>query len=403
MDTSKKINDRTELGVGMLGYAFMGKAHTNAFLRFPFFFLETSAAIPKLVAICGRSKPEVSKAASRYGYSRYYTDWRKLVQDEQVDVVDNGLPNNLHAQPCIEAAENGKHLICEKPLGMNSKQSRSMLEAAERAHVKHMVAFNYRFVPAIILAKQLIGEGQIGRVLEFRAAYLQEWIMDESFPLVWRLRKSSAGSGVLGDLGSHMIDLARFLVGEVDSTVGLKETFVKQRPLLADKSPATRRSGEKKAMTSARKGRVDVDDIFIALLRFMSGAVGSVEGSRFAAGRKNFARVEIHGSEGSLLFNLERLNELQFYTNRDREDRRGFRTISVTEPVHPFMKSWWPPGHVLGWEHTLVHEMYHFFNAVARDEPIDPSGATFRDGLRVDQILESISKSAESGRWERAI
>jgi predicted dehydrogenase len=378
---------RIKIGVGMLGYAFMGKAHTNAFLQFPFIFPDSP--IPELSAIAGRSEPALKEAARRFGYERWYANWRELLKDDRVQVVDNGLPNYMHEEPCVETAELGKHIICEKPLGRNAEESERMYHAVKRAGIKHMVGYNYRFIPAIRLAKQLIEDGQIGKVIEFRAAYLQDWIMDPSFPLVWRLQKSKAGSGVLGDLGTHTIDLARFLVGDIQSTVGLTETFVTDRPVTNE-----RKSSSKKI------GKVDVDDAFIALLKFKSGQIGSVEASRFCAGRKNFQRIEIHGLEGSLSFNLERLNELEFYSSRDGEAQRGFRTISVTEPIHPYYKNWWPPGHVLGWEHAMVHEMYHFFTAVAEDKPVEPMGATFYDGLMADRVTDAISRSTISGRWE---
>jgi predicted dehydrogenase len=388
---------RKKLGVGMLGYAFMGKAHTNAFRQIPFFFPDSP--IPRLVAISGRSESRVRDVATRYGYERYYTDWHELVNDDEIDVLDNGLPNNFHKEPCILAAEKGKNIICEKPLGLNVKESEEMLRAVKKAGVKHMVGYNYRFLPAIRLAKELIDQGYIGKILQFRAAYLQEWIMNPDFPLVWRLKRSEAGSGVLGDLGSHVIDLARFLVGNVDSTVSMMKTFIEKRLAVSNSSEEiTSLKSNKK--TGAKTGKVDVDDAFIALVKFNSGSIGSIEASRFCAGRKNFSRIEVHGSEGSLSFNLERLNELQVYSNRDLDDRRGFKTISVTESIHPYYKHWWPQGHVLGWEHTFIHEMYHFFSAVEKDKPIDPWGATFYDGLAVDKIIGAIVKSTETSRWE---
>ena len=383
---SDSSSQRKRIGTGMLGYAFMGKAHTNAFIQFPFIF--PNSPIPSLSAIAGRSESAVKEAAKNFGYEKYYTDWHKVVKDDSVQVVDNGLPNNLHEDPCIEAAELGKDLICEKPLGRNAKESERMLRAARKAGIKHMVGYNYRFIPAIRLAKQLIDDGSIGKVLEFRAAYLQDWIMDPNFPLVWRLRKSIAGSGVLGDLGTHVIDLGRFLVGDIDSTVGMTKTFIEERPL------------PENGLGENKTGKVDVDDAFIALLRFKSGVIGSVEASRFCAGRKNFQRIEIHGTEGSLSFNLERLNELDYYSNKDGQEKRGFRTISATEPVHAYAKNWWPSGHVLGWEHPMVHEMYHFFTAVAEDKPIEPWGATFYDGLMADKVTDAISRSTLTGKWE---
>jgi len=386
---------RDRIGIGMLGYAFMGKAHSNAFRQAPFFFPDSPIA--KLVAICGRSDSKVQEIASRYSYRRYYTDWQRMIMDKDVQIVDNGLPNNFHLKPCVLAAELGKHLICEKPLGMNALESKEMVRSVRKAGVKHMVGYNYRFIPAIILARKMISDGDIGKILQFRAAYLQEWIMGADFPMVWRLRRSTAGSGVLGDLGSHIIDLARYLVGDIESTVGIMKTFIKKRPIVEGE----KLSSSARAPAKNKLGTVDVDDAFIALLKFRSGVIGSAEASRFCAGRKNFQRIEVHGTEGSISFNLERLNELEVYSNRDAMDRRGFRRISVTEAVHPYYKNWWPHGHVLGWEHTFIHEMYHFLKAVSKDENVGPQGATFEDGLAVDLVMDAISKSAESGMWEK--
>ncbi|MDG6899411.1 MAG: Gfo/Idh/MocA family oxidoreductase [Nitrososphaerota archaeon] len=368
----------------MLGYSFMGKAHSNAYARMPVFFYPPPAR-PRLVAIAGRTEGKVKEAAVRFGFQRYYTDWNKLVADPEVEVVDNGLPNDMHLGPCVEAAERGKHILCEKPLGRNPGESQAMLRAAEKAGVKHMVAFNYRFVPAVRLAKQFIDEGYIGKVLQFRAAYLQDWAMDPDVPRTWRFRKESAGSGALGDLGAHIIDLSRFLVGEIGATVGIAKTFTGARPLPGDPT---------------KKGEVDVDDAFVALVKFTGGAVGSLEASRFCAGRRNFQRIEIHGTEGSIGFNLERLNELEVYSNREQSDRRGFKTILVTEADHPFVGKWWPRGHIIGWEHAMVHEVYHFFDVIARDGRVAPWGATFYDGLRADEVIEAVQKSISSQRWE---
>ncbi|GBC70377.1 Glucose--fructose oxidoreductase [Candidatus Calditenuaceae archaeon HR02] len=374
-----------DIGVGMLGYAFMGKAHSNAFIKMPR-MMQQVPAIPKLVAIYGRTESQVKAAAERFGYARYYTDWRKVIQDAEVELVDNGLPNNLHKDPCIEAAERGKHILCEKPLAMNAKEAEEMYRAVEKAGVKHMVAFNYRFVPAIVLAKQLIERGVIGRVLQFRGAYLQDWIMDPSFPLVWRLRREVAGSGALGDLGSHVFDLARYLVGEIEAVMGMAKTFIEERPLPENPS---------------QRGRVTVDDAFISLVKFKNGAIGSVEATRFGAGCKNLLRVEIHGSEGTLVFNLERLNELELFERRGDAETQGYRRILVTEQAHPYIANWWPPGHIIGWEHTFVHEIHHFIDCIVNDKPVAPMGATFLDGLRNNQILDAVLRSAETGRWEQ--
>jgi len=372
-----------EIGVGMLGYAFMGKAHSNAYLKMPVFFYPPPAK-PKLVAICGRTEAKVAEAARRYGYETYYTEWKDLMKDKRIELVDNGLPNNEHHDPCIAAAEAGKNVLCEKPLAMNVKEAQEMYKAVEKAKVKHMVGFNYRFVPAIRLAKKLIDEGYIGKILQFRGVYLQEWIMDPTFSLVWRLQKKICGSGALGDLGAHVLDLARFLVGDLASLCGMTKTFIEERPLPEDPT---------------KKGKVDVDDAFIALLRFQNGAIGSVEATRFAAGRKNYERIEIHGTEGSLVFNLERFNELEVYSKRDPEDRMGFRNILVTESVHPFMEHWWPHGHIIGWEHTFVHEVHHLIDCIVNDKAVAPMGATFQDGLKCQEILDAVVKSSEKGRW----
>ena len=379
---AEKPKEIREIGVGVMGYAFMGKAHSNGYMRMPVFFYPPPAK-PRLVAICGRTEEAVAEAARRYGYEAYCTDWRKLMGDNRIELVDNCLPNNEHAAPCIAAAEAGKHVLCEKPLAMSVNEAREMYDAAEKAGVKHMTAFNYRFVPAIRLAKKLVDEGYIGKILQFRAVYLQEWIMDPDFPLVWRLRKSLCASGVLGDLGAHIIDLARFLVGDLSSVSAITETFIKERPLPEDPT---------------KKGRVDVDDAFIAIARFKNGAIGSLESSRFCAGRKNFQRVEVHGTEGSIHFNLERLNELDVYSKKDPEDRMGFRNILVTETVHPFMEHWWPQGHIIGWEHTFVHEIHHFINCIINDKPVAPIAASFHDGLKCQEVLGAIIESAEKGR-----
>lgn len=380
---AKTFKEIREIGVGMLGYSFMGKAHTNGYLKMPIFFYPPPAK-PKLVAICGRTEEGVAEAARRYGYEKYYTDWHDLIRDDEVELVDNGLPNNMHAAPSISAAEDGKNILCEKPLAMNAEEAQRMYQAVEKAGVKHMVGFNYRFVPALSLARKLIAEGYLGEVLQFRAVYLQEWIMDPTFPLVWRLRSDVAASGALGDLGAHILDQARFLIGDLESVCGMTETFIDERPLPED---------------STRKGKVDVDDAFIAMLRFKNGAIGSVEASRFCAGRKNFQRIEVHGTEGSIEFNLERLNELNVYSRKDEDDKQGFRNILVTETVHPYMEQWWPQGHIIGWEHTFVHEVHHMIDCIVNDKPVDPLGATFYDGLKCQEILDAIIQSSEKGRW----
>jgi len=372
-----------EIGIGMLGYAFMGKAHSHAWRDIPLFFWPPPA-MPKLVIIYGRHEDRVKEAMLRYGYKRYTTNWRDVIRDAEVEIVDNGLPNHMHKDPCIEAIEAGKHVVCEKPLARNAEEAREMYEAAKRAKVKTMCAFNYRFVPAVRLAKDLIEKGFLGKIYHFRARYLQDWIVDPTFPLVWRLRKEIAGSGPLGDLGSHIIDLARFLIGEIKSVTSAMRTFIGERPLPEDPS---------------RRGKVTVEDAFVATIEFENGAIGTLEASRFATGRKNYNTFEINGEKGSIEFNLERLNELRIYWREEPvKEIAGWHEVIVTESEHPFIKAYWPPGHIIGWEHTFVNELYHFLDCVINDKSIAPYGATFEDGYKCAVVCDAIIKAAEEGK-----
>lgn len=371
-----------EIGVGMLGYAFMGKAHSNAFKKIPY-MMYPPPAIPKLVAICGRNEEATRAAAVRFGYERYYTDWRALVEDEAVQLFDNGGPNDTHAEPCIAAAQAGKHILCEKPLARTAEEAKTMLDAVQKAGIKHMVAFNYRFVPAVRQMRLLIESGALGRIYHFRAVYLQEWIMPHyNMPMIWRLNKQVAGSGALGDLGAHIIDLGRYLVGEIESVSAMTRTFIKERP-----------------WPDGTMGTVDVDDAFAAVVSFENGALGTVEATRFAAGRKNSNVIEINGEKGSLRFNLERLNELEVYWVDDEpKETRGFHQVLVSEPYHPWWENWWPQGHIIGWEHTFVHEITHLLDCIVNDKPVAPVGADFEDGYRCAVICDAILESAETKR-----
>jgi predicted dehydrogenase len=364
------------IGIGMLGYAFMGKAHANGYKKLPYIFYPPVAR-PVLVGIAGRNAEAVQTAAARYGFARAVTDWQELVADPAIQVFDNCGPNNLHAEPTIAAARAGKHVFCEKPLGRTAAESRAMRDAAEAAGVKHMCAFNYRFVPAVRQARLLIEQGLLGEIRHFRARYLQEWIADPGAGMVWRMDKEIAGSGALGDLGAHSIDLARFLVGEPARVMGLTKTFVPTRP----------------------GGTVTVDDAFEAVVEFENGAVGTLEASRFCRGRKNHHTFEINGSKGTIVFNLERLNELEVYLN-DTEPREanGFRNVLVSESFHPFWDKWWPQGHIIGWEHTFVHEIQHFLEAIVTGADVAPYGATFEDGYRAAVICDAILQSSQEGR-----
>jgi predicted dehydrogenase len=384
MAGARAEGEAPEVGVGMLGYAFMGKAHTNAFKKIPY-MVYPPPAIPRLAAIAGRDEAAVAEAARRYGYARHYTDWRDLLTDDSVQLLDNGGPNDAHAEPSIAAAEAGKHIICEKPLARTGEEARRMLDAVNRAGVKHMVGFNYRFVPAIRQAYNLIQSGALGQIYHFRAVYLQEWIMPHyNTPMIWRLNKALAGSGALGDLGAHIIDLGRFLVGEMKSVSAMTRTFIEERPL-GDGSGGT--------------GRVDVDDAFISCVEFENGAIGTLEATRFAGGRKNYEVLEINGEKGSIRFNLERMNELQvFWVGEQPKETQGFHDVLISEGYHPFWENWWPHGHIIGWEHSFVHELTHLLDCIVNDKDVAPLGATFEDGYRNAVICDAILQSAATRR-----
>ncbi|MCZ0937572.1 MAG: Gfo/Idh/MocA family oxidoreductase [Caldilineaceae bacterium] len=382
MAGARAEGDAPEIGVGMLGYAFMGKAHSHAMLNIAH-MMYPPPAVPKLVGIAGRDEQAVAEAARRYGYDGYYTDWRAMLDNDDIQLFDNGGPNDTHADPCILAAERGKHILCEKPLARTADEAQGMMEAVQKGGVKNMVAFNYRFVPAIRQIRKLVDSGLLGKIYHFRAVYLQEWVMAHyELPMIWRLQKSVAGSGALGDLGAHIIDLARYLVGEVKSVSGMTRTFIEERP-----------------WDDGTMGKVDVDDAFTALLEFDGGAIGTVEASRFAAGRKNGQRLEINAEKASIVFNLERLNELEiFWVGDEPAEAQGFRNVLVSEPFHPWWENWWPQGHMIGWEHTFVHEITHLLDCIVNDGDVSPIGADFVDGYRNAVICDAILESAATGR-----
>ncbi len=372
-----------EIGIGMLGYAFMGRAHTNAFKTLPYMIYPPPAR-PRLVGLCGRDEEKVRQAAVRFGYESHYTDWRRMLENECITLFDNGGPNVAHAEPSIAAAQAGKHVLCEKPLARTAEEAWEMLEAVRSAGVKHMVAFNYRFVPAVRYMRDLIEAGRIGRIYHFRAVYLQDWLLPHyGYPYMWRMNKEASGSGAGGDLGAHIIDLAHYLVGGINSVSAAARTFIETRQV----------SGKNESR------KVDVDNAFVAAVEFESGAIGSIEGSRLAAGRKNYQVVEINGEKGSLRFNLERLNELAVYwVEEEPTGTQGFHRVLMTESEHPWIGNWWPPGHLIGWEHTFIHEMAHLLDAIANDQDVAPDGATFEDGFRANVVTDAILKSAETKR-----
>ncbi|WP_448317293.1 Gfo/Idh/MocA family protein [Streptomyces sp. CO7] len=382
---------RPVLGIGMVGHAFMGAAHSQAWRTVGRVFdlpLE-----PRLAVIGGRDPQAVRAAARRHGWAAAETDWRALIAREDVDLVDICTPGDSHAEIAIAALEAGKHVLCEKPLANSVAEAEAMTAAARAAEERGqiaMVGFNYRRVPAAALAQEMIAAGRLGTLRHVRVVYLQDWLVDPAFPLTWRLRRESAGSGALGDLGSHIVDLAQYLTGDTLAGVSaLTETFVRERPL-----PAASSSGLAVTDASVGRGAVTVDDAAVFTGRFAGGALATFEATRFATGRKNALRIELNGSQGSLAFDLERLNELEYHDHREAAPHAGFRRILVTEPEHPYLDAWWPPGHGLGYEHSFVHQARDLVHAVHTGRPAAP---TFADGLRVQRVLAAVEASAAEG------
>ena len=372
-----------KMGVGMLGYSFMGRAHTNAMLKLPHMMFPPPA-IPELAAVCGRSETSVSEMASRFGYQGYYTDWRDLLEDEDLQLFDNVGPNDVHCEPTIQAAENGLHILCEKPLARTAEEAHRMWEAVKRNHVKGMVGFNYRFVPAVRKARDLIASGALGEIYHFRAMYLQDWSLPHfDVPYLWRFNKEVSGTGALGDF-SHIIDIGHFLLGSrIKSVQASMKTYVPERERADGKGI----------------GVVDVDDAFASVIEFENGALGTLEGTRLASGRKNYHVFEVNGEKGSIAWNLERLNELEVHwAEGEPADSRGFQNVLVTEESDPWIENWWPPGHIIGWEHSFVHEIYHLLDCIVNDKDVGPAGATFEDGYNACVVVDAISESSETGQ-----
>ncbi len=367
-----------EIKVGIVGTQFMGCAHSNAYMDVAKFF--DLPAPPVMQAACDVNAAGLEAFANRFGWQSKETSWEKLIARDDIDLVDICTPNVIHMQIAVAAAKAGKHVICEKPIAINADEAQKMLDAASEAGVRHMTAFNYRRVPAIAFAKQLIEQGKIGRIHHFNAVYYQDWLVDPKFPFVWRHDIKKGGSGAHGDMNAHTVDLARFLVGEIETVCASQQIFVKERPLTGAKGTGT----------------VTADDALYFIARFRDGALGSFIATRFATGRKNFLRFEIFGSEGALAFNLERLNELEYYSRADEGSEQGFKNILVTESSHPFIDRWWPPGHIIGWEHTFIHEVGDMLLAIAADKPVSPD---FHDGLRCQQVLDAACKSAQQQQW----
>ncbi len=382
----------TSLRVGLIGYRFMGKAHSNAWRQAPHFF-PLKAGI-EMHTICGRDAAGVEAARAQFGWKQAATDWRMVVNSPQIDVVDISTPNDSHAEIAIAAAAAGKHILCEKPLAVTLRQCEAMVAAVKKARVVNMVCHNYRRIPALALAKKMIEGDALGRVLHYHARYAQDWPMDPEFPLSWRFQKGISGSGANGDIHSHIIDLARYLVGEFQEVSALMHTFVRERPV---PDPAGKGQGLG-GKAGKRMAKVTVDDAVSCIGRFKSGAVANLEATRFAAGRKNHICVEINGTKGSLFFDFEDMNRLKFFDRTLAPDRQGFRDILVTEPggVHPYAGQWWPPGHIIGYEHTFVHAVADFVDACAAGKSVQP---TFEDGLANQRVLEAVDQSARTRQW----
>ncbi|MBL7697354.1 MAG: Gfo/Idh/MocA family oxidoreductase [Chitinophagaceae bacterium] len=368
---------KREINIGLIGSRFMGKAHSNAYRRVGEFF--ELPVTPVLHTICGRNEQDLKKTADSFGWKNMSTSWQHVVEDPDIEVIDICTPNYLHMPVAIAAANAGKKIICEKPIARNAQEAQDMVYAVAVADVVNMMIFNYRYVPAIRLIKSLIDEGKIGAIFHFNAVYYQDWLVDPHSPFVWRHNIEESGSGAHGDMNAHVVDLARFLIGEFESVCGLQKTFITHRPQPGKKEPAV----------------VSTDDTCCFQAKFRNGALGSFVATRLAAGRKNFLRLEIFGSKGSVNFNLERLNEVEFFLHSNDKEN-GFRNILVTEQVHPYISNWWPPGHVIGWEHAFVHQFSDFFNSIGGRDANFPD---FNDGLNCQFVLDAIQKSSDTNKW----
>ena len=375
----------SEIGVGLVGYKFMGRTHSNAYRQVARFFDVDPA--PRMRAICGRNESAIKAAAGALGWEDYETDYGRMLERDDIGLVDISTPGYTHRDFVIAALEAGKHVLCEKPLANTLSEAREMVEAARKAGTVNMVSHNYRRVPAVQLAKRLVDKGRLGEIRQWRAVYLQDFLRDPGIPMSWRLRKETAGSGSLGDVGSHIVDLAHFLVDPITEVVGTMETFVKERP---GEGAATASGG------GTGTEPVTVDDGAAFLARFENGAIGTFETSRIAPGRKAYESFEINGSAGSLVFDLERMNELRVYFVDDEPALSGFRTVVVTEPEHPYLQAYWPPGHILGYEHSFVHTVKDLLDGIAAGKS---PGPTFEDGFRCQAVLDAVEQSMTSREW----
>lgn len=368
---------KKNINIALIGHKFMGKAHSHAYKDVAMFF--DLSVNPVMKVLCGIGD-DLQNTAEKYGWETCEESWEKVVQNPEIDVIDICTPDNFHKDIAIAAARNGKHVFCEKPLAISFQDAKEMYEAVEKAGVKNMINFTYRGVPAIRLAKKLIDEGKLGEIYHFKGIYKQDFSLSEDFPFVWRMDKNMAGAGTIADKGSHIIDLARFLIGELDEVACKSETFIKERKVVG---------------TNIKKS-VTTNDAAVFISTFKNGALGLFETSNMSAGRKNALLLEINGSKGSIKFDLERMNELDVYFSDDEEEVQGFRNVIVTQPSHKYIKQWWPAGHIIGWEHTFVHQIYEFLNSIAEDNVPTPG---FYDGMKCQEIVEAIAKADTDKKW----
>jgi len=375
-----------EMNVAIIGSRFMGKAHSNAWKNVANFF--DVPIKPVLKVACATDKDALKAFADNWGWEEIETDWKKVIERDDIDIVDICVPPNLHAPIAIAAAKAGKHIFCEKPISLTSDEALEMYEAAKKAGVVNYLNHNYRRTPAVMLAKQMIDEGKLGEIYHWRGCYLQSWTMDPNFPLTWHMKKDIAGMGSNGGINSHSVDLAQFLVGEIKSVTGMMKTFIKERPL-PGAGAATFSAGSGEA---AEMGKVELEDAISMIVEFENGALGTFDASTFAIGRLNYNYFEIYGSKGAVLWNLERMNELEYYSADDEEGKKGFRTISATDGSHPYISHWWPPAHNIGYEHEFHHAVYDFLVGIDSGEGIKPD---FYDGYILTKVLEAGIESAE--------
>ena len=378
-----------EINVALIGCKFMGKAHSNAWKNVAHFFDVKRKPVMKV--LCDLNEAAAEEFATKWGWAQVETDWRKVIERDDIDIVDIATPPDVHCEIAVAAAQAGKHVFCEKPIALSATEAQAMHDAAEASGVVSYLNHEYRRCPAVALAKQLIDEGKIGRIFHWRGAYLQSWLVDPDFPLTWHLRKEIAGSGAQAGINSHSVDLALHLVGHIKNVVAMKTTFIPERPLPSDAAGTFQAA----STGSGRKGKVTVEDAISMIVEFDNGAMGSFEASTFAPGRKNYNYFEIYGDKGSLLFDLERMNELEFFSTDDPEYAQGFRTIIATEPCHAYMENWWPPGHSIGFEHEFHHGVVDFLSAIDQGTSVTPN---FLDGVKVMQVLEAGLTAAETGK-----